>query len=214
MKLAVAFALMTTGVAAQGCPTVADFTDGIITRDTALAEMYLFKQVDGQCTRSLLTYATAPNPVTQPTDTYDMSRLLPFEVSNFDHLLFIPTGSPQDRSRYTYQKPVRDIATLFVNGQWENRISMLSGQTVRQRGTHKITVLEEATLDLGECSYATYRLEDTISLNGEELRQHERWYAPDLGLVLQQSGMMMSHRDIQNAYKFDEVYRLADLMAE
>jgi hypothetical protein len=179
-----------------------------------LAEMYLFKQVDGQFTQSLLTYATAPNPVTQPTDTYDMSRLLPFEVSNFDHLLFIPTGSPQDRSRYTYQKPVRDIATLFVNGQWENRISMLSGQTVRQRGTHKITVLEEATLDLGECSYATYRLEDTISLNGEELRQYERWYAPDLGLVLQQSGMMMSHRDIQNAYKFDEVYRLADLMAE
>ena len=91
---------------------------------------------------------------------------------------------------------------------------MLSGQTVRQRGTHKITVLEGATLDLGECSYATYRLEDTISLNGEELRQYERWYAPDLGLVLQQSGMMMSHRDIQNAYKFDEVYRLADLMAE
>ncbi len=80
MKLAVAFALMTTGVAAQGCPTVADFTDGIIARDTALAEMYLFKQVDGQFTRSLLTYATAPNPVTQPTDTYDMSRLLPFAV--------------------------------------------------------------------------------------------------------------------------------------
>ena len=66
MKLAVAFALMTTGVAAQGCPTVADFTDGIIARDTALAEMYLFKQVDGQFTQSLLTYATAPNPVTQP----------------------------------------------------------------------------------------------------------------------------------------------------
>ncbi len=88
------------------------------------------------------------------------------------------------RLRYN-GNPLEWLDQLPGRQGWQAAVTLYEGGEKRATGKNMLRFLGLDTVQVGDCRYAVWRIEEVMTLEGMEPITLEKAYNPDLGLVLQ-----------------------------
>ncbi len=185
-----ALTLMTTGAAAQGCPTSSDLQSGIrLTQSDPLLSMVYVQTPDG------LTEARASSRDTPPA-AFDTLYSHPITVASRavnNGLLTIE-----------YADDVAALNDLATTERWETTVTLSQNGNPFTQGSYTAVLLRTDWVPINECAYDVWVLRDLLMLDNGAAIHTEKTYAFDLGLVVR-SVQLDDQNQPTGSIIFDEI---------
>lgn len=171
LRAVATLALLCVGAGAlaeEACPTRTDLADGIrLTRtDPFLTSLY---HVDDTGLWELRSFSAGE---TGPRSFYPHPLAVGMRDGDGPTLAVAYAGDPADLDR------------LDMLQTWGSDITLLRDGEAIEEGYFEVTLLGIEQISVGGCTYTAWNTRDILVLGGGEPILFEKFYAPDLGLVL------------------------------
>lgn len=175
---------------ALACPSEMDKEYGIqLTRTEPFFSM-LLQEADGGLTERRILFRDA-----QPEKV----------ASLYLHPLIVGRREGKNGSTFLdYSAPFEDLNRLNEIGEWQSDVVFRAGTRLLASGTTIIKFLGNSSVKIGACRYKVWHIEDRLELEERTPIVFEKWYSPQLNVVLRIMRMRLDGQPM-NEIAFDQI---------
>ena len=190
--LALLTLVLANGAAADGCPTADDLGNGVTLLDSTRDVRIEHQLLDGSLTVSSHRSLSIDEVVVRHRTS-----------ATYPHPLALRDDHPEFAA--SYQRPTDGLDDLRQTGEWTSRFTVIYRSVHARRGEHRISLESVSTVSIGECTYEVWIVNDSVQIDEQPVHQTRKWYAPDLGIIVAQTGRFAIGQEMSDEFAFDQI---------
>lgn len=175
---------------ALACPKEMDAANGIVLTRASTFFSALFKpKGEGITEQRIMIRGAEPE---------DISSFYPHPLVIGKHI------SKNGELNIEYKKPLVALDELNNTNNWVSEVVVKSGDTEIGTGTAVVSFIGYDVITIGECTYDVWRISDRLELKDSQPIIFEKYFSPELKLVLASITMSNEGEPISGVM-FDEI---------
>lgn len=103
-----------------------------------------------------------------------------------------------------YDSAIDELDQIDQTETWSSGVELLRGKELVGFGNATLTYLGDSDTTIGDCTYRVWRIYDFLQIKGHPAIRLEKWYSPDLGVVLKVMSLQSSGHPV-SMVEFDEI---------